>query len=630
MDSSYLFVMAYFLLCFLSYICRILMKIHKIICFFLLFLLLLNKAKAQTDINSDYNERLFEDSIQNIHIMDGQLGAYRVFFNGENHLYSEVNANLEFQMLKYLNQSAGVKNLLLELGYARGYILDKYINEDSTYFDLLSNVTSYTYNAFFKELRKYNLSLPDSMRIHVQGVDIERFPKESFVLLADLLPPDSLDVPKEIDFLVEVFRVYGNYSKKANVEFYNYYSFLPPENYFLENRTLDSLVLQFESHRNYFETYLGANFELYSFVMESLKEHRIYKSYEGMPHQAVFRERILKRNIDQLLKSDGTQKYFGQFGRCHMDKNNKDDDCNWYGQKSVAKRLTESGYKDQILPILIYYDKNFHYNYYDYYDFYKPAFPYSQHIKSQYADSINELGNTIVKVKDNDTMLNGICQYIILNICCERNYFNGKKLKSFYASFDIKGNRVMQDFGNLNTALFGNGSKQFNNYIDQIGLGFTIHDDHVYTTFDYLFSLPQSIKIGAQRSRLNGFVVSESVGYSIHLSKWVTLNPYINFGFRKIKLSLDNDTGTIVNSAFSGIKHVSYINNSLFFGPGIDLRFMIANYFGLTFRSNYTFDFSSPYWRLNTGWINKRDTYSPKTNQNALNFSVALNFYSFD
>jgi hypothetical protein len=605
------------------------MKIHKIFSFSLIFFLLFNQLKAQPDSYSDYNERLFEDTIQNIHILDGQLGAYRVFFNGENHMYSEVNANLEYQMLKYLNQSAGVNNLMLELGYARGYILDKYINEDSTYFDLLSNVTSYTYNEFFKVLRNYNLSLPDSMRIHVQGVDIERFPKESFVLLADLLPPDSLSVPDEIDFLVEVFRIYGNYSKKANVDRYDYYSYISPENYFFESRTLDSLVLQFESKRNYFQTYLGADFELFSFVIESLKEHRIYKSYEGMPHQSVYRERILKRNIDQLLKSDSTQKYFGQFGRCHVDKINKDDDCSWYGQKSVAKRLTEKGYKDQVLPILIYYDQNYSYNYF-YYDFYKPDFPYSQHIKSQYADSITELGNTLVKVRDNDTVLNGICQYIILNICCERNYSFNKKLKTFYTSFDIKGNRVMQNFGNLNTALFGTGSQQFNHYIDQIGLGFTIHDEHVYTTFDYLISLPQTIKVGAQRSKLNGFVVSESVGYSIHLSKWVTLNPYVNFGFRKIKLSLDNDTGTIVNPSFSGIKHVSYINNSLFFGPGIDLRFMIANYIGLTFRSNYTLDFSSPYWRLNTGWFNKRDTNSPKTNQNALNFSVALNFYSFD
>lgn len=582
---------------------------------------------------------LFKDTIKNIHILDNQLDNYRIFFSGENHKYSEVNANLEFQMLKYLNQSAGVNNLMLELGYARGYIIDQYINHDSTYFNLLSNVTSFTYNSFFKELRKYNLSLPDSMRIHVRGVDIERFPKESFVLLADLLPSDSLDVPKEIDFLVEVFRVYGEYSKtiKSDQEFiadqyYNYYRV--NNNNFFEKKTLDSLVSQFESQKEHFKNYLGSDYELFSFVIETIKEHQIYKEYERMPHQAVYRERILKRNIDQLLKSDTTQKYFGQFGRCHVDKINQNDDCNWYGQKSVAKRLTENGYKNQILPILIYYDKNYMYDYDYYYDYDyvlpNKYFPYSHHIQNNYADSINQLGNTLIKVDDKDTVLRDVCQYIILNICCDNDYFSGELLKSFYVSFDIKGNRIMQNFDNLNTALFGNGTQQFNNYIDQIGFGFTVHEAHVYTTFDYLFNLPQSIKIGAQKSKLTGFSISESVGYSIHIAEWLTLNPYLNFGFKKLKLSLDNDTGSVINPAFSGIKHTSYINNSLYFGPGIDLRIMIFSSVGLTFRSNYTLDFSSPYWRFNQGWINKKDTNSPKTNQNALNFSVGLNIYSFD
>ncbi|MFM6984948.1 MAG: hypothetical protein ACKOXF_12495 [Chitinophagaceae bacterium] len=92
--------------------------------------------------HSTFSQELFiGDTIVSADINIAQLNqldsvdkSVRVFLGGENHNYWSENNLIELKMIKHLHKTRGVRNLVIELGYARGYLLDRYINDDSTYY----------------------------------------------------------------------------------------------------------------------------------------------------------------------------------------------------------------------------------------------------------------------------------------------------------------------------------------------------------------------------------------------------------------------------------------------------------------------------------------------------------------
>src|SRR5690606_14282819 len=206
----------------------------------------------------------------------------------ENHYYDKLNSKVELSLLKYLHKNGKVRHLLLELGSARGYVVNEYINGDSSYKELLSSETGYTYTKFFDRLKKYNMSLPENERITVHGVDIERFPNEPLLLLSKIIPDSLYNLPDDIGLSLESIRLYANYLKnyKSRYKYYDYdyededeedekksskNSFVPIE-YFRQSgyyqiKYLDTLIREYGEKKERFKSSLGESFPLFDQLM---------------------------------------------------------------------------------------------------------------------------------------------------------------------------------------------------------------------------------------------------------------------------------------------------------------------------------------------------------------------------
>ena len=117
------------------------------------------------------------------------ISGPRVFISGENHRHVAVNGMIEFKLLRFLHEKAGVQHLILELGEARGWYANRYVNEQDTLEKYcLMATTSVEHMKILDDIREWNLTLPAEKRIQIHGIDVERFNDIALLRLSDLLP----------------------------------------------------------------------------------------------------------------------------------------------------------------------------------------------------------------------------------------------------------------------------------------------------------------------------------------------------------------------------------------------------------------------------------------------------------
>ncbi len=107
---------------------------------------------------------------------------------GEYH-YLKANFTIQAELLIHLNKQFGVRNLVIEFGWAEVYLYNKYLETEDLYY---LNHTSFGFSHFdifyaaLKRLYDYNLGLPTDKKLKVHGHDFEREPGLS-ASLYDLL-----------------------------------------------------------------------------------------------------------------------------------------------------------------------------------------------------------------------------------------------------------------------------------------------------------------------------------------------------------------------------------------------------------------------------------------------------------
>ena len=116
----------------------------------------------------------------------------------------------------------------------------------------------------------------------------------------------------------------------------------------------DSLVKQLALYK----TWLGPEFEKFQSNLASLQEYFKWMKLENDAQQYLWREEYMGRKFQQLLSVDTTQKFFGQFGRCHVAYSKQDNDCGWYNYHSVCNKVRTSyfhGDSSKIVSIALFY-----------------------------------------------------------------------------------------------------------------------------------------------------------------------------------------------------------------------------------------------------------------------------------
>lgn len=575
-------------------------------------------------------------AIVNLGQLDSIVNNYTVFFTGENHTYANQNSNIELKMLKYLNEKAGVRNLIIELGFSRGYMLNKYINDDTTFLKNMEGTTSTKYINLYKKLRAFNQSLPKDKRIKVHGIDVERFADDGPVLLNRLLPKNK-KAPKEIEFQLEVLNSYAKYISTKYNSYNDYYkenidNSENSRNYYgrgFDNESIiDSMIADYNWNKLFYKDFLDTNFVVFDEVFNSIIEYRKWQNYKNMPHQYIYRERMIYDNLSVLILANPNEKYYGQFGRCHISQTELNAECNWYAFNSTAKRLNEGVAKGKTLSIGIFYKGTSRYttsnNYRANSDFFEDKNTTDE--LKKYIDIECTKENIIKKIESKDTLLLKHFQFLMVNNvnCTEKAKVKNSPNKK--DKYDFHEWAVMLDFGIGNSYFdfknLNSNGYTFNNILTTNAFGYTYSDFGNYNVGKLDLFHTQQKTNGVFSNKLTGYSISESYGYSPHISNRFALGLYATLAYQRMALTTKNDT--LKNTLAPGFQKEGinkFINHGITAGAGLDLRFAFTRFLGIYARGHYMFDLTKNNWKIKG---ETQGIIAPKTLLNNYGFTFGI------
>jgi hypothetical protein len=144
----------------------------------------------------------------------------RVVFDGENHSMTELNSRLEFSMMKGLFENCGYRNFIVEMSANRAYYMEQYIcKNDTNARRLLNSISSEKYMRFFDHLNDWMQKVPEKDRIHIYGLDVERFYDLSLQRLVDHLNTVKTKIPKNLFPTVNTAKILAKDLIKSNEEY---------------------------------------------------------------------------------------------------------------------------------------------------------------------------------------------------------------------------------------------------------------------------------------------------------------------------------------------------------------------------------------------------------------------------
>lgn len=552
--------------------------------------------KSQLDLS---NPSDFSD----LELYAPHLESYKVFINGENHTYAKSNAELQLKMIKYLHQRAGVKNLLLELGWSRGYIITKYIQTGDT--TLLPAIKSFSWKYYadlVEGLKQYNHGLPDSAKITVTGIDVERH--YSMVLKAlSLVLPNPPETHDSIAVSIESVHSAVSYLEST-------YAWNESDGDFKNDRkhtysiynTVSYLLQSFEAHQEkYLDLITPENRAVFLKIVSQLKGREAYQNYESdnVIQSYVYREKYMYDQFMELHQKDTTQKYFMQFGRCHSVKTFQQEACGWYGYKSIAYRINEtthSGLKGSVLSTGIYYPHS------QYWSEVNQA--EKKQIKEAYLDS-SKIGRLTLWEVMTDSAFIGKNDFLIVNNKSSQSELDPKTKveKSFGVEDDYR-------FGFLNlttgAALIDRpaldqylADSNFNAYDRTLFWGIELgsyRNNGLYYVLNFTSPIGKEVIDTKEVTvRVNTYLYLFNVGYDLLPHTRLFLIPYVGIGGSSVRLKYramskatllgeeikSRATGANLNGLV-GVKFQKESKGTIF---GLDLK--------------YTKDIGNPFWVAN-------------------------------
>ena len=139
------------------------------------------------------------------------IDNYEVFLTGETHTMAKSD---EFKktFFSYLNKNAGVKNIIEEIGFCSGLVLNRYLEtgdeKDLEFFmEQLKGTMAYNKEKyeFYKWLYEYNQQLAEEDKITIYGIDIEHQPLTAIRGISTLIDTKK-EVPKSLEEAIRYVR----------------------------------------------------------------------------------------------------------------------------------------------------------------------------------------------------------------------------------------------------------------------------------------------------------------------------------------------------------------------------------------------------------------------------------------
>lgn len=276
--------------------------------------------------------------------LDSAVKHSRILIIGENRDYASFNSRLEFKTLKYLNQRFGMRNYLLAMAPSKAFLVDRFVNSDDSAMEtLLKSVSTPRYMKLYRNLKKLNKKRPDSLRIRVFGIDVERSSSLPAVRIAGILPENN--IPDRLRIGVESIRGAARYIIEEGLKEYerqleNKEEFYFEPRQFSVRQSVEEFMHYYDSLESEFKAWLGADFIKLAGVMKGLREYRQYQNWRETAFEDVWREDRIYQNVVALMDSLKGEKFFTVYGRCHLAYQELNGPCGLYGFSSLARRLS--------------------------------------------------------------------------------------------------------------------------------------------------------------------------------------------------------------------------------------------------------------------------------------------------
>lgn len=579
------------------------------------------------------------DDFSTFQNFDSLIKTKKIFFTGENHRFRHSNTQLQLKMLKYLHQEVGVRFLMMEFGYSRGWLVDQYVNStDTATFDILNLYSYKEYADFYKAIRTFNLSLDPQERIHVVGMDLERFTHLPAKVLSLQIPRDK-EIPEEIALSIESISALADYNdfmlreNKEKAKSNGKLDYLNSNSYTKYNsrKTLNSVIEDYDKNKELFEAYFGDSHLLFSRVIDELRDHISYNEYSSQPQKQIYRERYMFTKFKRFITEYPEAKIFGQFGRCHTAKENQDITCPWKYFDAFANRLNkDSVLKESVLTFGIYYPNGK--------DFYRIA-KENKYIGKLARKAVE--GQISYTKITNDTAVFGkmtdFFDYLIINNISmeeeEKNLeaTNDTKSKENKIFIGLSGgvNMLNMSLFPLNLSLQNLGFESLSSTQQEYNFSYYIGKKGSYASKIEYSYLPKTEFYNSSDTTSFSFRGSSwmiKYGWDIFKLDWLYLQPYVGVGYSNYiaEFTPDPTKHDINTNVFGDVVVEKYQNPAFLLDASLDL-FVRLKFIAIGGTVGYRYDASNPSWK---GPDKKLARQSPDFSSTApyYGFRVALFF----
>jgi hypothetical protein len=542
---------------------------------------------------------LFVDSedFKEFEVFGDTLDSYRVYFTGENHNYLTFNSKLEWKLLRYLNQEQNVNHFLFEQSPAVGYLIEEAVNEKDK--NCMSYLKSSFYKQFyymFKQMRKYNDSLDAQNKIHIHGIDVERFPYFSVKALNFIV--DSLDNSVVGGEVFEQIIALGTSSYKNGTV----------DDFYIENNgtfgfgelnpwaSMNSIIDISMKYEDSLKVELADDSTVYFSIIKSLKVGQEWYQTEkkGDVRSPIIREDFMKDEFEIAYQSDDKGKFYGQFGRCHLHKDANAKKCYDHYMNSIANRIQEidNTLSNKVLVIPVYYSTGLLKFDKEIIESLELEEKYLQEETAHIIDLAYKNGDHVI-----DGFYNSLPFIIVSNVKDEP--FEELQFEWDEEIFEVHGSayygyRYFSGIKRLNSALAGVGANNFTNKFVAYNFAldfFQVGSMGYRTQFTYIPEINNG-----DRFDLKGWRFGMGQYYTLG-NKWFTSAFGIDFTYGQIALTELTDN-TVPNLIQSNSQNVIIYKNDVFsLDPNLELRltFPIISF---NFKAGYDLDISGKRWRL--------------------------------
>lgn len=284
--------------------------------------------------------------------VDSLVMGHRLIIVGEDYSYAAFNAKLEFKMLKYLNHKFGLHQYILETSPAKADLVNQYISSgDSTVEKLLQSVSSVKYMRMYKNLKKLNTKLADSLKIMVYGVDVERTSVLPLVRMAQALPEDDTDgnMPDNLRLHVESIKGAAKYiiskglkdferERDGQESEYEDYFYMPTA--FSVRESVTEFMKSYDTLRDDFKVWLGSKFVDFDQAVDWLKEFKEYNNLRMTAFEYSWREDLMYHRLNSIVGTGhDNEQFYLQLGLCRAGYSQVSTGCGIDRFNGVVYRL---------------------------------------------------------------------------------------------------------------------------------------------------------------------------------------------------------------------------------------------------------------------------------------------------